>query len=497
MKRRRASSWSWLLLSLPWACGPEQHGGPVYKRALERAAVVAGAGAGASPASNPAVAGGEGAAGAPVEPPLVPPMVTGMMPLSGPYGTEIRIQGEGLGSAARSDVRLLLGADGEGVLTPASAPEIVSWSENELRFRFPFPYEGSVVISTSLGDVAAGEFEPTWRPGPALESVSNVASIASVAHAPGALAVVLDTGPPGLVSCDGSEWAETAIPTSNLREASIRLYTEAGELRAFGLSIATQPVIVDLGPAEDFVPAPSSVIVTTNFHVAGGVEGAAVWFRDGQWSRAVPSAGAWSIDKGPLNDASNSQGKRHVASATLDGSLLLGWAEDVGTFTDDLGVAKHRLLPATSTTWAATATSGSELDDEISNLVMSDRGAGVVYKYCGTDADPFDLTDTDNLCYSALLPTGAKTTMPESNRLRYGFGPDAQIALYCSPKQGLRLIPKLGNGGKSTSELDTLAGDVVAWPCPNVVAVEVDPEGTPLIMVEQEGVLFSPRPRDP
>lgn len=497
MRRSWALSWRWLVVALPWACGPDQDRGPIYKRDLARDDPAGGAGPAQGP--NPNGAGREGGseAGAPAAEPMVPPMVTGMMPLSGPYGTEIRIGGEGLGSASRSDVRLLLGVDGERVLTPASQPEVVSWSENEIRFRFPFPHQGRVLVRTPLGDAVAGEFEPTWLPGSSLESVSDVTAIASVAPEPGVLAAVLDTGPPGLVSFDGNEWRETAVPSSNLREPSIRLYTENGDLRAFGLSIATQPVIVDLGSAEDFAQAPSSVVVTTDFHVAGGVEGAAVWFRDGQWSRAVPSAGAWTIDKGPVSNASNPEGKRHVASATLDGSLLLGWAEDVGTFTDDLGVAKHRLLPSTSTTWAATATSGSELDDEISNLVMSDRGAGVVYKYCGTDADPFDLTDTDNLCYSALLPAGAKTTMPESNRLRYAFGPSSQLALYCSAKQGLRLVPKLGSGGRSTAELDTLAGDVVAWPCPNVVAVEVDPDGMPLIIVEQEGALFSPRPRVP
>jgi hypothetical protein len=428
--------------------------------------------------------------------PLVPPMVTAMMPKAGPYGTEIRITGEGLGSAARSGVQLLIGADGERVLTPATTPEVVSWSESEIRFRFPFPFEGQVVVRTPLGDAIAGDFEPTWLPGPTFESVSEVAAIASVAHEAGTLAAVLDTGPASLVTFDGAEWTETAIPTSSLREPSIRLYTEAGELRAFGLSIATSPVIVDLGPASDFQQNPSSVAVTTDFHVAGGVDGAAVWFRDGLWSRAVPAGGDWSVDKEMVSNASNPQGKRHVASATLDGGLFLGWAEDVGSLTDDRGVAKHRLYSAMATNWAATTVSGSELDDEISNLVMSDRGAGVVYLYCGTDEDPFGITGNDKECYVALLPGTAKTTMREGKQLRYAFGNPDQVALYCSPTHGLRLIPKLGSGGRGPGDLDKLAGDVVAWPCPNVVALEVDPDGTAVMMVELEGQLYSPRVRE-
>jgi hypothetical protein len=495
MKRWRALPL--LLVGLPWACGPDRDRGPIHRVYLDDEQPVAGETGGPGPGPGQGGSEGGGEAGAATVVPLVPPMVTAMMPKSGPYGTTIRITGEGLGSAARSGVRLLLGPEGERVLTPAATPEVLSWSENEIRFRFPFPYEGRVLVRTPLGDAIAGEFEPTWLPGPPLESVSEVTAIASVAHEAGTLAAVLDTGPPSLVTFDGTAWVETAIPTSSLREESIRLYTEAGDLRAFGLSIATSPVIVDLGPASDFAQNPSGVAVTTDFRVAGGVDGAAVWFRDVQWSRAVPAGGDWTVDKEMISDATNPQGKRRVAGATLDGSLYVGWGEDVGSFTDDRGVAKHRFYGATATSWAATTTSGSEVDDEISNLVMSDRGAGLVFMYCGTDEDPFDITASEKLCYTALLPGTAKTTMRESRQLRYAFGQPDQVALYCSPTHGLRLIPKLGGGGRTPGDLDKLAGDVVAWPCPNVVALEVDPDAAAVMMLEQEGVLYSPRPREP
>lgn len=494
MKRWRALPL--LLAALPWACGPEGDRGPIHRVYLDDEQPVAGDTGGPGPGPGQGGSEGGGEAGAATTVPLVPPMVTAMVPKSGPYGTEVRITGEGLGSAARSGVRLLLGAAGERVLTPATTPEVVSWSEDEIRFRFPFPYEGRVLVRTPLGDAIAGEFEPTWLPGPTLESVSEVTAIASVAHEAGTLAAVLDTGPASLVTFDGADWVETAIPSNGLREESIRLYTEAGDLRAFGLSIATSPVIVDLGPAGDFDQNPSSVAVTTDFHVAGGVDGAAVWFRDGQWSRAVAAGGDWTIDKQMVPDGSNPQGKRHVASATLDGGLFVGWAEDVGSFTDDRGVAKHRLYGAAATNWGTTTTSGSELDDEISSLTMSDRGAGVVYTYCGTDADPFGITGNEKECYSALLGATAKTTMREGKHLRYAFGQPDQAALYCSPTHGLRLIPKLGGGGRAASDLDKLAGDVVAWPCANVVALEVDPDGTAVMLIEQEGVLYSPRVRE-
>ena len=479
-------------LALGWACGPSEDRGPVNRLYLDDDEPAGTAGAGAAAGGG---AGGEG--GALPSEPLVPPSVTAMMPLSGPYGTEVTIEGEGFGNARSTDVRLLLGAGGERELTPDSAPEIVSWSENEIRFRFPFPVEGQVLVETPLGQAVAGEFEPTWLPGPALESQAGVSSIASLAPAPGTLAVVLDTGPPSVVSFDGAAFTETAIPGSTLRAASIRLYLEGSELAAFALSTAVAPVIVALDPASDFDAAPTGVKVTADFHVAGGREGAAIWFRDGApWSRARPSAGTWSIDQTGVPDGSSDMGKRKVASATSDGSLYVSWAEDVGSITDDRGVAKHRLWTTDVMNWGSVVVSGIEMDDEISNLVLSDRGAGVVSLYCGTNDDPFGVTADERLCYNALIPGGAKATMKETSGLRYAFGSDFQAAVHCSPTEGLRLVPSLGSGGKTPPALDALAGDVVAWPCPNVVALEVDEDDVPLLLVEHAGSLYSPLPRE-
>jgi hypothetical protein len=61
----------------------------------------------------------------------------------------------------------------------------------------------------------------------------------------------------------------------------------------------------------------------------------------------------------------------------------------------------------------------------------------------------------------------------------------------------VRVVPSVGAGGNTGAKLDALAGDVVAWPCPNVLAVEVDPEGAPQLLLELDGQLYSPRPRLP
>jgi len=483
-------------LSWGGACGPSDDRGPVHRVYLdERPSPTAGAG-GEAQATGAAGEAGEAAGAAPVEP-LLPPVVTAMMPTSGPYGSELRIEGEGLGSAARPGVRLRLGADGAGELTPTSKPEIISWSEAQIRFRFPFPYEGRVVVETPEGEADAGEFEPTWAPGTPLDSVAKVASTAALASAPGVLAAVLNTGPPSLVVFDGAAWTRTTIAGKNLRADSIRLYLEDNALASFGLSTATAPEIVGLDPDRDFAQIASGVKVTADYRVAGGTDGAVVWSRAGNnWSRARPTSGAWAVDKGPIADP-NPSGASHVAGALSDGTLFVGWGEDTGSALDDRGAAFHRRLLDGASAFEAKVRTGGDVDDAVSAITMSDRGGGLIVRYCGTDKDPLGATGNETLCYVALLPTGSKMTMNESASLRYAFGGEARVVAYCSSSQGLRFVPELGPGGATTAKLDALAGDVVAWPCPNIVALEVDPDGQPLILVEQDGQLYSPRPRVP
>ena len=163
---------------------------------------------------------------------------------------------------------------------------------------------------------------------------------------------------------------------------------------------------------------------------------------------------------------------------------------------DDWGEVWHSVhLPGVSG-FAPGAKIGSNMDDSISDILMSDRGTGVVTQYCGDNEDPLGITANGKLCYTALLPTGAKTTYPEFASLRYGFAADGSpVMAYCSGTEGTRLIPDVAAGGTSGAQLDALAGDIVAWPCVNVVALEVDPDGTAQLVIEQAGQLYSPRAR--
>lgn len=482
-----------LLLACVWACSPDKDRGrptnPVYLTEPGEA------GAAGMPTGS---AGEHGAAGAGIIPPepRSPPTVSAMMPVSGPYGTEITIEGTDLGSSARPGVSILLGADGAGELVPSSKPEVISWSETEIRFRFPFPYEGQVLVKTPEGEAVAGDFEPTWIAGPALESSEDVLSTASLAPAPGVLAAVLNTGPPSMVSFDGSEWTQRDIAGNNLRADSIRLYLDGATLSAFALSIAIAPLIIDLDPADSFAQSLTTQEVTSDYRVAGGPDGATIWYRMGNnWNRVRPASGAWTPDNGPIADP-NPSGARHAAAATSSGALYVTWGVATGTVLDDRGVVHHRFVaPQADAFTSMTAVTGSEMDDSISSILMSDRGRGLVTQYCGTDEDPLGVTASGKLCYSALLPTGPKATYVELNTLRYAFGASSSSMAYCNPGMGTRLLPTVGPGGTTGAKLDAIGGDVVAWPCANVVALEVDPDDTPLLLLEQDGRLYSPRAR--
>jgi hypothetical protein len=475
------------------ACGPEDPSGVTHRFDLPDASDKGNEGG----TSGMDGSGGESGTPVQVEPPG-PPIVTGMSPLSGPYGTTIRIQGEDLGRVSREGVSLTIGDADGAVLDPESKPEIVSWTESEIAFRYPFPLsKGEVTVTTPEGTVVAGEFSPTWVPGPSHQVPKGTKAIAAIAHAPGTIGVVVETGPPRLVEFDGEDVQAREVSAPNLRLDTLRLYRDEDGLAGFALSTATSPEIMALDASSDFASTPTGVEITGDRVVAGGREGASVWFRDGNdWSRARPSGGTWAIDKADIADPMPS-GTKHAAGTAADGSLFIAWAESTGDLLDDLGAPFYRHLGPDSTSFGAKSRAGSDVDDSVSSLVLDGRGSGVMARYCGTDKDPLGATSDELECYTALLPSSVRQTLKESSNVRYTFNGDEHALAYCSPTLGVRLVPDIGSGRKSVAELDELTGDVVAWPCGTITAVEVDEEGKPLVVLEHEGALYSPRPLVP
>jgi hypothetical protein len=364
--------------------------------------------------------------------------------------------------------------------------------------RFPFPLgKAEVTITTPEGSSVAGEFSPTWVPGPSYAVPKGTKSIASISNAPGTISAVVDTGPPKLVEFDGGEVGAREVSATNLRLETIRLYRDEDGLAAFALSTATNAEILSLDASDDFASTPTGVEVTGERVLAGGREGASLWFREGNdWSRVRPSDGTWAIDKTGIADPKPS-GSKHAAATSSDGSLFIAWAETTGDLLDDLGAPYYRRLEPDATSFGGETRGGNDVDDSVSSLTLEGRGGGVVTRYCGTDVDPLGATSDELECYASLLPATLRQTRKESTSLRYAFAGNTRSVAYCSSSLGVRVVPDIGAGGKTTAELDQLPGEVVAWPCGAVTALEVDEDGEPLVILEYEGELYSPRPLVP
>jgi hypothetical protein len=337
---------------------------------------------------------------------------------------------------------------------------------------------------------------PDWVPGERLAQAAAVTAVASIADAPGTISAVLDTGPPKLVVFDGASASATQITTADIRPGTIRLYREGSDLQAFALSSATDREIIALDPASAFAETPSGVTTSPEHVLAGGREGASVWFRVvNDWTRARPSNGTWAEDLGPIADPQPS-GAHHAAATTSDGSLYIGWSEDTGDVWDGVGAPFLRLLPGAAMAFNGTTRAGIDVDDSVSSNTLAGRGSGVVARYCGTDEDPLGVSSTDLLCYGALHPSGIHSTVKESSNVRYAFQGTNPFAAYCSAALGVRLIDTVATG-TSVGALDARAGEIVAWPCTPIVAVEVDDDGEPHVILQFDGALYSPRPRVP
>ncbi|MEZ4233056.1 MAG: IPT/TIG domain-containing protein [Polyangiaceae bacterium] len=420
-----------------------------------------------------------------------PPQVTSMTPTEGVYGSEVTILGGDLGSAERSDVQLVLGGGGEVVISPTDEQLVTEWSEDQVRFRFAFPAEGQVALETPEGAVLAGDFKPSWLPGAPYPIAPGASVVASVAAGNVALAVVLDTSPPTLTRFTVDGRSEASVSISAYREETLRLYLgETSEVEGFALSDSSPPEIIQLDPdgSGGLVAKPTGLLVSEEFALAGGSNGAVVWYaEDDMWSRARPGTGTWTIDKGPIADP-NPTAPDHAAGATSDGSLWLARSVDSGSFLDDMERPMCRVLGPNDTSFGSSFACGISMDDYITSLEFFDRGRGTVVRYCGSDVDPWGLSDTDYLCYTALLTPdgGGSLSLPdEKTTSRYAFTDSLVVGGICDRELGLQL----------TTDPASDPGETALWPCPELDALEIDSAGDFVFLVRHEDSLYFPRRR--
>ena len=449
------------------------------------------AGHGDERAGGSAGAGGEGSEGASVVG-YPEPEIKSMEPTSGPYGTPITIKGVGLGNRSLAGFTLAVGSQGEVTLTPKDRATVVSWTDEEIVFRYPFPAEGGVALEGPKGDAMVGEFQPTWHVALEIDQAPAVTVLASISPAADRIVMLYDTMPLSLVDVGPQGVVEHSVTAPGVDPKSLRLYLNAArKVEGIGISTDAVPVLVHLQNVnDDLVAKPTAIsLQATEVGIAGGSEGAAVWMRRAAgWFRARPSVSGWADDKGPITDP-NPNAPDRTSGVSSDGSLFVAWSVDTGNFLDDMEAGYMQQLTPTATKFAAAKAAGNSVDDYVTGLMLQSSGDGLVVTTCGSDVDPFALSGTDYYCFDSLhAPSGAHLfgVRKDQTSVAHAFTRERAVAAYCS-----------GDGNwmiQTDADVETTPGaalgEPVLFPCPQAVALEVSGSGDYLPIVRWAGKTY-------
>jgi hypothetical protein len=420
------------------------------------------------------------------------PQVDSMEPTSGPYGTLITIKGQGLGNPSRSGFTLAIGNQGEVTLSPKDKTSVMSWTDDEIVFRYPFPAEGGVSLEAPKGAVMAGEFQPTWHVAQEIDKAPAATVLASISSAPNHVQMLFDTMPLSLLDVGPDGVLEHSVTATNVDPSSLHLYLNATQqVEGIGVSTDATPVLVHLQNSNDDLVAKVTTIKlqATEFAVAGGSEGAAVWMRRATgWFRARPGAAGWAQDKGPITDP-NPDAPDRASGATSDGSLFVAWSVDTSVPLDTMEAGSMQQLAPTATKFGASKAAGNSVDDYVTGLTLTSSGDGLVVTTCGSDVDPFGLSGTDHYCFDSLhAPGGAHLfgVTVDQKSIAHAFTHERAVAASCS-SDGSWMI-------RTDSDVETTPGaplgEVVLYPCPEAVALEVNGEGDYLPVVRWAGKTY-------
>ncbi|HKY40979.1 MAG TPA: IPT/TIG domain-containing protein [Polyangiaceae bacterium] len=432
--------------------------------------------------------GGEG----PIDPNYPEPTITAMEPTSGPYGTLVTVSGNGLGNAQMNGFTLAIGNQGELQLTPDDEQSVVSWTDQEIVFRYPFPAEGPVAVESPLGGAMVGEFIPSWHVAREVDLAPAASVLASISPEPDHITLLFDTMPLTLIDVGPDATVEHAVSAPGVDPSSLRLYLNtAGVVEGIGVSNDASPVLVHLlNQGGDLVAQATTIqLLASEFAVAGGSEGAAVWMkRAAGWHRARPSGATWKLDKGPIADPDPAAPDR-TAGASSDGSLYLAHSEDASFLTDDMEAPYMARLAPTATQFASAKKAGSAVDDYVTGLTLTSSGDGLVVRVCGSDVDPFGFSGTDVYCYDGLhAPSGAQLlgVQVDAKASAHAFTHERAIAAYCTSDRRWFI--------RSDSDVEIMAGEPVGeqvlFPCPEAVALEVSGQGDYVPVVRWAGKTY-------
>ncbi len=420
-----------------------------------------------------------------------PPVITSVSPLEGDYGTEVTIQGDNFDGAT-----LVLGGGAEPLrfTMPAADTEskpsnvITEWSKTEIRFRYPFPADGSIRVTSPSGQAEGGTFVPTWRPGGGIAGeLGRRQLLAVVSPAEGVLVAAFD-GPVGPMIVVGG--ADGTIRTQRFERGSAALLTMSlyvtpeGRVDGFFSSGGTLWQLTDAAGA-----ATTSSTGVAAEHAAGGHDatGPYAWIKNGTTlARVRPPA--WDADL-TVQDPTPAGAPGQSIAVSPDHALVVGWGVNDGgyfPFYDHTTKAVARRLRPGSTTFDASVTMGSGADDYMLwTRFFPGPDGRLGYYFCANDTGLFSSTTLD--CRDGYLGGGAAP--PSSSVMSsYVVGWNATTAVVAGCEVASATI-KLGPETQTAEQVKTI------FPCPNVIAVAADPTGAGHMLVQSGKYLYAPRAR--
>jgi hypothetical protein len=428
-----------------------------------------------------------------------PPSIASVSPLSGDYGTLVTITGDNLDEAS---AQLVLAGPAEQVkiAKPASGTGsgqagavVTKWSKTEIQFKYPFPAEGGVSITTKSGQAAGGSFAPSWRPGSPISGKFTRRELLSiVSPAAGSLVAAFDgsTGPSILIAKNGAMAAKAYDRgASALRGMSLYVtadgtvdgvYPSGGSL--FQLTDAT-------GAA---ATATTGVAATD---AAGGHDesGAYAWIRNGSGQVVQVRGPTWAETGTAVADPTPAGAPGPSMAVASDHSLIVGWGlNSTGSFPlyDHTARPVMRRLRAGLTTFDAQRTGGSGADDRMIWTRFRAGPDGRVFSYyCANDTGTFSSPSVD--CGEGYIDglggLGEPTTAAHGERIS-GWNATTTFTTSCDTKTATLSVGPEGSTAQAVP---------VLFPCASVtvLGVAVDPSDAPVLLVSSANYLYSPRKR--
>jgi len=436
------------------------------------------------------------------EPELAPPVPTvrEVGPREGSYGTTLTAAGDNLGGA-RITARSPTGDEIELPLVDPAAPAASSGSSGSsrgadagsapitsLRFRYAFPAEGEMTMTSPGGALPLGAFLPSWTPGrPATAEGAVVlgagalgADTAVLSSSAGGLAfTVFGQGEPRRIPVPGS--SPGVVTGSALRvagallEAAIVGDGRASRVTFDGTTARSEPYVTSgtvLGVGVDEIGL--VVVVSTP-------EGTLVRLR-GEPSAPTPQGAAVTV---PPSVAA----RKGVLAVSGNGTVVHAYAGDGGNFLDDVASYSMAALAPGADAFSTPRSLGS-LDDTFKSLRAETRGGVVEIHYCATDSGFFQ--STKEVC-------GSARTVDGQTRLELGSVASGDGALVSAA--GRTSHARCGEGDMLLVQSDTATQSGVAeptlFPChgQSVSALVFSDSGTRVVVEDRRGRLWVARRR--